>query len=269
MRLATWNVNWMFNMPQHRRQPILDALRRVRADVVCLQEVPADTRENLAAWLAKSLGMTCAWAPTSRPEVWRHLMDDAVSADSQAGVAILSRWPLEDVTPIDLPGPQARTAVAAVVRGPSGDFGLVTAHLNAGLRNSGARCDQVRILAELAAAKRTKEHPTIVAGDLNAVDASEEVRLLTGMTREVMPIQLVDAWRFRSGAGATVRRRNPWLGAGPEPDMRLDYILIEPRWDSAAGLVRQIRLFGRPTPGLHRVWPSDHLGVVATLTNRG
>ena len=241
--------------------------------MICLQEVPSSGEYNLAGWLASELGMHWAWAPTNRAEAWRALLDSQdVPSDEVAdipnfgaGVAILSRWPLDEVSSIDLPGLQGRTALGAVVRRPGNGFAVATAHFSAGYRNGQQRCEQAKLVAELAGAKATGVHPTIVAGDFNAIPESEELRILTGLAGQEVSLPLVDAWRFARGKGETVARRNALVVDGPEPDSRLDYILVEPQWNAAHCHVDSVRRIGARPSAIRRIWPSDHFGVLVTL----
>lgn len=102
-----------------------------------------------------------------------------------------------------------------------------------------------------------------------AAELADEVRLLGGhLTEPVVPGQvLVDAWRYADRdqpdqPGATWDHRNPYLADNPEPDVRIDYVLVGPP-RAGRGRVRSARLAGAaPVAG---VWPSDHFAVVAEL----
>ncbi|HEY5048662.1 MAG TPA: exodeoxyribonuclease III [Rhizomicrobium sp.] len=82
MKLATWNVNSI----KARIGAACDWLKEAEPDVVCLQEIKT-TEESFPAEAFESLGYNCA----------------IHGQKSYNGVAILSKRPLEDVTP-RLPG---------------------------------------------------------------------------------------------------------------------------------------------------------------------
>jgi exodeoxyribonuclease-3 len=82
MKLATWNVNSI----KARVDAARDWLKEAAPDVVCLQEIKT-TDEGFPADVFESLGYNCA----------------VHGQKSYNGVAILSKRPLEDVTP-RLPG---------------------------------------------------------------------------------------------------------------------------------------------------------------------
>ena len=82
MRIATWNVNSI----KARLDSVRDWLKEASPDVVCLQEIKT-TDEAFPHETFESLGYNCA----------------VHGQKTYNGVAILSRRPLEDVTP-RLPG---------------------------------------------------------------------------------------------------------------------------------------------------------------------
>ncbi len=82
MKIASWNVNSI----KARLEPALAWLRQAAPDVLCLQEIKC-VDENFPREPFESLGYNCA----------------VHGQKSYNGVAILSKRPLEDVTP-RLPG---------------------------------------------------------------------------------------------------------------------------------------------------------------------
>ena len=83
MKIATWNVNSI----KARLEPALAWLKAADPDVLCLQEIKT-VDENFPREAFESLGYSCA----------------VHGQKSYNGVAILSRQPIEDVTP-RLPAP--------------------------------------------------------------------------------------------------------------------------------------------------------------------
>jgi endonuclease/exonuclease/phosphatase family metal-dependent hydrolase len=129
-----------------------------RADVVLLQEIESHPHEGAsrAAQLAAALQMG---------HVYTH--SRAAGTDGTHGLAILARWPLHDISRIDLPRNDlpfrrcARIALAAHIGTPAGPLRLTSVHLDTRL-NLAAR------IAQLTPALADHDLQ-IVAGDLNTL----------------------------------------------------------------------------------------------------
>ncbi|GAB2555022.1 endonuclease/exonuclease/phosphatase family protein [Kribbella endophytica] len=208
------------------------------ANVVGLQEVDNhwDVRSNWvdqAAWLAKRLKMHYRFAPNlDLPPV------NAGEPRRQYGTAVLSRFPIKDFKNTLLPlyptGEQRGLAVATLkVRGQ--EFRFANTHLTS--NNNAERLEQAKKVVELLG---TSKRPTILVGDLNAVDTSPEIKTLTAA--------LADTWpQVGEGPGYTIEANNP--------TKRIDFLL------HSAGV--------RPTSATVPVTlASDHLPVVASFTLR-
>ncbi|MDC0772218.1 endonuclease/exonuclease/phosphatase family protein [Streptomyces sp. HD] len=269
MRVVTWNLWWRFGPWEARQKAILAELRDLRPDVVGLQEVWAAGGENQAEWLAAELGMHWTWAPSPAPERWRRRIGDS-SAD--IGNAVLSRWPVVAQRTLRLPAPpdvdDGRLALFARLATPSYDIAFFTTHLTSALHASAVRCRQVTALAEFIAENRgDTPFPTVVTGDFNAWPDSDEIRLFGGYrTAPVVPGQVFfDAWQYAdpSAPSVTWDRENPYVAAGLEPSVRIDYIHVGPPGTGGLGHVRAVHRAGDgPVDG---TWPSDHAAVVAEL----
>jgi endonuclease/exonuclease/phosphatase family metal-dependent hydrolase len=169
-------------------------------DVVALQEVSRGWvlggGADMATWLGHRLGMHVEFAP---------------AADRQFGNVLLSRTPLSDVEVVDLPygaGPQARSALTALVDGPGGTPVRVTSvHLQHRDANTPTRLDQ---LAALDAALPA-DGPSVLAGDLNAGPGSPELDALAGA-----------GWTSAlDTAGAETALTHP----SHDPEVRIDWVL--------------------------------------------
>ncbi|MGF0176839.1 endonuclease/exonuclease/phosphatase family protein [Streptomyces sp. Marseille-Q5077] len=269
MRVVTWNLWWRFGPWEARQKAILAELRDLRPDVVGLQEVWADDRENQAEWLAAELGMHWAWAPSPAPERWRRRIGDPTV---DIGNAVLSRWPVVDRRTLRLPAPpdidDGRLALFTRLATPSYDIPFCTTHLTSALHGSAVRCRQVAALAEFVAENRgDTPFPTVVTGDFNAWPDSDEIRLFGGYrTTPLVPRQVFfDAWQYAApdAPSATWDRSNPYVADSREPSVRIDYIHVGPPGADGLGHVRAVRRAGAaPVDG---VWPSDHAAVVADL----
>jgi endonuclease/exonuclease/phosphatase family metal-dependent hydrolase len=267
VRVVTWNLWWRFGPWEQRRAAILAVLRELRPDVVGLQEVWADDRENLAEWLAEELGLRCIWAASNTPQrSQRRLGDTSI----QVGNAVLSRWPVLDAQVARFPGvddEDERLAVHTRLQTPIGELPFLTTHLSSPVDASGTRVAQVVEVAKfVAACACDTELPSVVTGDMNAWPDSDEVRLLCGYkTAPAVPgLVLMDAWEFADPAQqwATWDPANPFVAASL-PRARIDYILLTQPRPAGLGRVLSVRRAGdQPVGG---VWPSDHFAVVADL----
>ncbi|MFV0135271.1 endonuclease/exonuclease/phosphatase family protein [Streptomyces sp. HMX87] len=269
MRVVTWNLWWRFGPWAERQKAVLAVLRDLDPDVVGLQEVWDADGENLAEWLAGELGLHCAWAPSPAPERWqRRIGDDTVGI----GNAVLSRWPVLEQATLVLPAPaelaDGRLALYARLDAPGHRVPFFTTHLTSPVHASAVRCEQVAALARFVDAHRHGTgFPPVVTGDFNAWPDSDEIRLLGGYrTAPAVPgLVLLDAWEYADPAApsATWDPANPYIAAGGEPGVRIDYVHVGPPGPAGLGRVRTVRRAGAgPVDG---VWPSDHAAVVADL----
>jgi endonuclease/exonuclease/phosphatase family metal-dependent hydrolase len=269
MRVLTWNLWWRFGPWQERQQAILTVLRELQPDIVGLQEVWACGGENLAGWLASSLGMHWTWAASRTPERWQRRIGDATV---DIGNAVLSRWPIAESDRVELAGrpedDDGRLGLYALVDAPGYPVPFFTAHLSSATDASAVRCQQVRVLAEFVKAHSGgTDFPAVITGDFNAWPDSDEVRRFGGFkTAPAVPGQVfLDAWEYADPAqpSATWDAANPYVAAGFSPSVRIDYIHTARPGRGGLGSVSSVRRAGdRPVDG---VWPSDHAAVLADL----
>jgi endonuclease/exonuclease/phosphatase family metal-dependent hydrolase len=262
MRVLTWNLWWRFGPWEARQPAIVETLRRVDADVICLQET-WDTRggESQPEAIADALG-------------YRHVYAAGLGldlAEESMGNAVLSRWPITGARAAALPAPKGldelRSVVRAEIDGPHGAFEVFSTHLNWRLDQSGVRQQQVASICEFIT--DTRDHrtfPPILCGDFNAEPDSAEIRQLTGRAAVPAPkLVFFDAWRTAGdgGPGWTWSRLNPFTAAAPEPDCRIDYVFVGYPGDEARGEILSARVEGiEPCLG---VQPSDHYAVCAEI----
>ena len=175
MRVMTWNLWWRFGPFEQRLPAIIDTMRQVDADVLCLQEVWSNNERDVADEIAAALDMH---AVRTDPVLWN---------GESFGNAILSRWPIERVASLPIPNAEGidghRRVVAASVDTPWGAWPFASTHIDHRFDASAARQLQVQRLLELSSEWRgdpISDLPLIVGADLNAVPDTDEIRLLTG-----------------------------------------------------------------------------------------
>jgi endonuclease/exonuclease/phosphatase family metal-dependent hydrolase len=274
----TWNVWWRFG-PWEARQPAIAAeLCRVDPDVALLQEVWADDEGNdQAEDLAAALGRH-----SGHRFVARTTGDDG--KPQRFGNAIISRWPIVSSEMIVLPGldgqPSHRSALTAVIDSPVGPWPFTVTHLAWQYDLGPLRVEQLSEVVELieatAAGLQSDEQqagPPILAGDLNAVPDSDEVRRLTGLSTPYRPgLIFTDAWQALSDdPGHTWTRDNPHSADALWPRRRLDYVMVA--WPRAKPLGNPLRaelagVDAAPGADGRPIVPSDHYAVVVELDQR-
>ncbi len=244
VRVMTLNIAGLQGNWERRRQLIAQVLRQERPDIVGLQEVcylpmMQAVGQNQAVELARMAGFP----------FWHFVPADR-RPHRTIGQAVLSRYPIMAVDFLPFPrdpsdSKDTEDRVAMWVRiGMGRCVEVCVTHLSLSPK---ARIRSVQQLAEWL--KRFGNTPKILMGDLNDHPQSPPLQFLL---RETQP-PFSDAWQLAKGSGATFPIH--------APRHRIDYILFMP---PDAFLVEDIRLVG----DVHTVdglYPSDHLGIVATL----
>jgi endonuclease/exonuclease/phosphatase family metal-dependent hydrolase len=260
---------------QDRHAAIVHVLGDLTPDVVTLQESWVEPNgATQADAMAADLGMYAVTAADLAG------FDRYPNAPYWVVNAVLSRWPVEIEVARSLHDehgePTWRHALVARVQRPDnegGQFVVVGTHLEHGLDRSATRRAQLTHLAATVVEvlgdrlARSAQLPAVLAGDLNAVPWSDEVRSLTGASVPLVDgLVFVDAWEAagNTGRGATWSSANPLVPKrAVYPDRRLDYVLVSwPRLRNA-GHVSACHLAG--TEPVSDVWASDHYCVVADL----
>lgn len=230
-------------------------IRRQRADIVSLQEVPwTPFTGDGAAYLARRTGMNHVYVRANGNR-WSILFEE--------GVALLSRYPLHGVRSVHLT-PDAgyfehRVALAAVARTPWGELPVVATHLSPRPRRVNAA--QLRSLAGVLAALPAGS--ALLAGDLNTRAGAAGLRAVAR--------GWVDAWRAARplDPGPTCCIRDLSRAAAALRVGRLDYVFLLPRGDDAWRVRAARRVAAAPfaVPGGWQ-WASDHAGVLVELAPR-
>jgi endonuclease/exonuclease/phosphatase family metal-dependent hydrolase len=206
----------------------MTALRSAQADIAILQEITPEWERALREHMGGS---------------YPHMRFNAARA---GGVAVLSRWPLGEVTL--LPAPRWFPALRVAVDTPSGPVQVIAVHLRP------PRFDRTRplqALADAAAARRQEIEaywkaldvtpPTLIAGDFNESREGSAVGFLVDQ-----------------GLGSALAAVDPdtatWHGtvSGAAVTWQLDHGMFDPR-------------FAVVSAGVIHAGDSDHFPLVARL----
>jgi endonuclease/exonuclease/phosphatase family metal-dependent hydrolase len=268
-----------------RRHEIVAWLERLRADVVCLEEIwQDDSSPNTAEWIAAhtaDLGYHCAFggAPFAA-DVWP-------DRSLRFGSAVLSRWPIDDFTHHALPiAPGGNAFVQGVpwelVHASTAGLDVFACHLAAAPTDGVHRRLQVLTIDDLIREARgdrdtismvgprrsLEDMPVILCGDFNAEPESDEVRFLCSLAPlEGRATYYQDAWRaVGDGPGLTQDWRTNDIAASMNVHpKRIDYVFVGDtfrRRDGAGRILAASLAFHEPLTG---IVASDHFGVCVDL----
>jgi exodeoxyribonuclease-3 len=182
MKIATWNVNSI----RARLEPALTWLNQAKPDVVCLQEIKCQD-EVFPREPFESLGYNCA----------------VHGQKSYNGVAILSKYPLEDVTP-RLPGGEGddhSRYLEAVVSGAKGVVRVASIYAPNGNPVESPKFDYklawLDRLNRHAAKLLAAEEPVVLMGDYNIIPQDKDAHNPKGWIKDAL---------FQPEAKAALRR---------------------------------------------------------------
>ena len=259
MKIATWNVNSV----KARMATVIEVLKAIDADVVCLQEIKCET-ENFPYLEIEELGYNCA----------------VHGQKSYNGVALLSRYPLEDVI-TGLPGneddEQARYIEALVLaERPVRVGGL---YLPNGNPAPGDKYDYklnwMKHLKAHAEAQLKLEESFVLAGDYNVIPRDEDCwdiavwrddALALPKTRdafrELKWLGMTEAYEAADGRAHQYSFWDYQAGAWQKDHgIRIDHLLLSPQ---AADRLQGVEIYKKARE-LEK--PSDHVPVIAELAD--
>lgn len=182
LRVVTWNVHGC----TAGVDVIVDELRKIDADIICLQEAEVGTARaegaDQAALIAERLGMKHYSAGSRFAE-----------GGGEQRMAILARSELEQTGPLDA-GTGRIYGVTAVLRGEHPPLRIVSVHLTSTYRmdvRHAADTTRSRLKESSDLADRLKTWPetVIVAGDLNSVPGLPEHAVLARHLKRVPATQ--------------------------------------------------------------------------------
>lgn len=257
LKVVTLNLlNDLRDWPK-RGPLIVDELRRLQPDLIALQEVTLPV--NTAAWLAERLD---GYSVHVCPKTGRLRHEEAL--------AILSRLPVDAHDWLSLVH-QNRVAHLVVARQDDRPWIFANTHLYWSLLDSRQRLEQAEWLLDWL----REHHTAIICGDFNAPPGARPLALLQSRFQSAhvavhgrepeytcpTPLHRGPGFRhrardmaFRVGGPLVKRRLTRWRET-------IDYIFVEKSlsvWECQTA-------FTQPAPDDPLVYPSDHLGLTATV----
>jgi endonuclease/exonuclease/phosphatase family metal-dependent hydrolase len=258
--LRVLSLNILHGFPRfYRLRARLDRIaaeiRRLDVDVACLQEASWVLGLGSAArYLARETGLNHLYLRANGNR-WAILFEE--------GEVILSRYPLHDAA-FRVLTPRAgffehRVVLHAVAVTPWGPVDVFATHLTHG----DPAVNRAQAASLQAYVARSAAPPAIVAGDFNATEDTPQIRAL-GWIDTYRVERNVRVHPDQQGFTCCVDD----LAGGPEQRLskRIDYLFLVPG-TSAVEVVDSQVVLDRP---VHLeggwLWPSDHAGVLTTLS---
>ncbi|MBI2724336.1 MAG: endonuclease/exonuclease/phosphatase family protein [Chloroflexi bacterium] len=248
VKIATLNIFNRMGQWGGRAPLLIDQLEALAPDVLGLQEIDLNLDQGM--WISRQINKRLPQQPHYR-------IKHATNPDTRASfhaIGTLARLPFQEHEILDLMSFE-RVAQRMVFLCGDRPFVFVNTHLDHPPEHQQERVEQLeRMLAWID--RDARGLPTVIAGDFNAYAEPPE------------PAVTLMKSRFRS-AFETAHGREPektWTTPvntyDPSPHGTLDYIFITPEWR----VVESALCFDRPSAIDPDMYPSDHLGVMATLT---
>jgi exodeoxyribonuclease-3 len=258
MKIASWNVNSI----KARLEPALAWLKAAKPDVLGLQEIKC-TDENFPWPAFESLGYNCA----------------VHGQKSYNGVALLSRRPMEDVTP-RLKGDDAddhARYLEAVITGDKGVVRVATLYAPNGNPFPGPKFDfklaWMERLSRHAGDLLKLEEPVVLMGDYNVIPEDKDAKNPKAWVkdalfqppskaalRKIEHLGYTDAFRVLHPEGGHYTFWDYFGSWERDNGIRIDHVLVSPQ---AADRLRACEI-DREVRGQSEK-PSDHVPVWCDL----
>jgi endonuclease/exonuclease/phosphatase family metal-dependent hydrolase len=244
LRVATLNIRNTADRWRERRELFLAQLDELRPDVIGVQELrrwPSQTRWTTRRLDALAAGAPYRSHPTGKTGLW----------GLWEGIAVLTHLPILEQGSLDLRGEHR---VANWVRVQLADGAIVefhNAHLSA--RDGALRDRQARLLLDHMTGRG--DVAKLLMGDLNAGPDSSTLRLLGD--------RLHSAYAVVHGEEPARTWPTP-LRASNRDGRVIDYVLVDDQME----VIDAWLAFDRPSPSDPTLFPSDHLGIAATVSVR-
>jgi len=259
--LRVMSLNMLHGRPRfehlsERLDLIAEEIRFHDADIVLVQEVPWRLQLGSAAEiLGERTGLNHLYLRANGSR-WTILFEE--------GEAILSRYPLRDVTFTEL-GPRAaffehRVALQATAVTPWGDVRVFVTHLT----NGEEEINQGQAMSLLTIVEAAGAGVAVVGGDFNAREDSELIRALAS--------RWVDTYRAAhpDDGGYTCCIDDLTAPPGEVLEKRIDYLFLVPGAGQEARVVASQRVLDQPSPTASGYptgyqWASDHVGLLTSI----
>lgn len=287
LRIVQLNLGSLFEPAwDRRRHEIVAWINRLKPDVVCFEEAQ-ESRDvpNTAGWIAEAAAdaMGHSWH-------WRFGGSEPVGTKTAPGtlfgLAVLSRWPIEEFTYVRLPVDDSSsldgTGVSVfpwgLVHATTAGLDVFAVHLTAAPKDARHRRRQVQFIDQYVKSVRgpldvlgqvRSPMPPFLCGDFNAEPESDEIRFLCGLTPlDGTDTSWQDAWRVAGdgSAGYTQDWRDNSIAASMNIfRKRVDYIFVgDPFYRQGSGgrVLKAELAFHEPMTGIEA---SDHRGIVVDV----
>ena len=258
LKIMTFNI-WNYNRPwKKRRKLIAKLVTSEMPDIIGFQEIRNDVLlneegRNQIEQLAEDIGSDYAF-------VYQPAMVYSVYPRKEEGLAVMSRYPILESNctflsrdPTDVKDYEQRIVLQAKIELPIGHLNFFNTHLS---RSHAARLRTILEIYRYVSSFES-ELPKVLVGDFNATPDSEPIKFLVGkLEMKGLKGNFQDAW-------AVANPNLPGFTSRSDlPNKRIDYIFITPRGSKYLGKVLSVSTIGESIEG---IFPSDHLGVVATV----
>jgi endonuclease/exonuclease/phosphatase family metal-dependent hydrolase len=266
VRIATVNLFARHGDWERRQTALRASLQALDADVLALQETIVDDGYDMAAEL---LGEGYHLA---------HQTVGLVGDGTHHGSSVASRWPIRDVTEVDLhltprTGDYSAGTVVTEIDSPVGRL-VVGSHGSswAWWAERERELQAVAVVRHLEALAGRRSTHVVLGGDFNAEPHAASMRFFTGrQSLDGVSTAYRDAWEAIHGdePGYTLDPRNPLREIeepGEPSGRRVDYVLV--RCGDHGPTLRIVDCGLAVHEPVDGVQPSDHYGVFADLAVR-
>jgi endonuclease/exonuclease/phosphatase family metal-dependent hydrolase len=246
---------------EERLAMTVDELRRLKPDVIALQEASISLRRgNVAERLGRELGYYVAHAPASERLFSGSFLGrlGVMLINFNEGPAVLSRWPIVAREIIDLPrcGERfldPRVLLRVEIEAPGRRLQVYSTHA------SGYTCEYERI--ESAVRERRGAVAAIVMGDLN------ETEQVPGLARLTTRAGFTDAFRAANPTDPGNTDIQQIGATAATVSRRYDYIFVVPTVHAPGAVLASRVVLNEPRRRADgtTLWPSDHYGVLADI----
>ena len=247
--VATINLRNRADRWTARRSLLVAQLLDTLPDAVCLQEVSFPVRQG--KWLRTQLNARLGQLPgRGGYELVERRKSHPIHGYYE-GIGIHSRLPIIATDWLSL-GYGGRVALRANLELPTGrTIDLVCTHLHHQATHHEARLEQVMWLTGWLNDTSRVPHQ-VIAGDFNELPNGPAIRQIKQVYRSAY--QVVHGHEPLATFPTALAGPGDWAGC-------LDYIFISPAVQAVAARI----FLNRPGPNDNTLYPSDHVGLLATL----